>query len=175
MAAGSLFRRKTAFDNVADGYDGTELYAPERTEEACTPETTADAAAPAALRQGIAPFTVIGGLFAAFILVVAIIAQAGLFPRSSENLELQAEIKELREEQTRLRIAHEQAFDIPALEAYARDTLGMREPLPDQTAYIDTSPPDRAVVIARETGDSFTDRLGDFLSGLAAYLPFRDE
>ena len=25
------------------------------------------------------------------------------------------------------------------------------------------------------TGDSFTDRLGDFLSGLAAYLPFRDE
>ena len=121
-------------------------------------------------KQGIAPFAIIGVLVAAFLVVTAITAQVSVVNISGDSVALQAKLAELEEEQTRLRIAYESAFNLAEIEEYAITNLGMQKPNAAQITYIDTSAPDRAVVIGRDEGDGIADRVGDFLSGLGSYF-----
>ena len=121
-------------------------------------------------KQSVAPAAVLGVLAAAAMFVVAIMAQIQLTGLSAESVALEAELAELQTENARLQIAYESAFNLTEIEEYATGVLGMQKPGADQITYIDTSSPDRAVVISNSTGDGFVDRLSDFLAELGSYF-----
>lgn len=120
-------------------------------------------------RQSIAPTAIIGLVAAAFLFVTGITAQVNLLRVSNESVELESRLRELKEEEAKLRIAYESAFNLAEIEEYATLRLGMQKPNTSQIAYIDTSAPDKAVVVTEEDS-GFVDRVSDFLSGLGAYF-----
>ena len=128
------------------------------------------AAAAARTKQGIAPLSIVGVLVAAFLFVISITAQIQLFDVSSESVALTTQLAALEEEQSKLRVSYESAFNLTEIEEYAINELGMQKPSADQIYYIDTSAPDKAVVVADNSGRSFVDRTADFLSGIRAYF-----
>lgn len=121
-------------------------------------------------KQGIAPMAIVGMLVAAFMFVIAITSQIELFDVSSENVALNSELAALQENQAKLRIAYESAFNLSEVEIYAKETLGMQKPSADQIFYIDTSAPDKAVVVAAGSSDAFAERVADFFTGLRSYF-----
>lgn len=121
-------------------------------------------------RQSIAPLSLVGMLAAAFLLVVAILAQAKIVGISSKSVALQNELAQMEEQQAKLRIAYESAFNMAEIEDYAIHSLGMQKPRADQIFYIDTSSPDKAVVIAGSESVGFVDRVSDYLSGVVEYF-----
>ena len=121
-------------------------------------------------KQSIAPLSIVGMLAAAFLVVTAILAQAQIVAISSTSVSLQKELSQLEEQQTKLRIAYESAFNMAEIEDYAIHSLGMQKPRADQIFYIDTSSPDKAVVIAGGESAGFVDRVSDYLSGMTAYF-----
>ena len=169
------------YGSLAYDFDHPELYADGEEysrplEPAARPETetrtrvqTRTRAVPRT-KQGLSLFALAGTLVAAFLLVIAISARVGLVSLSGESVELEARLSELEEEQARLRISYESAFNLAEIERYAMDTLGMRKPNASQVEYIDTSAPDRAVVIGGNESDSLVDRAADFLTGIGAYF-----
>ena len=109
-------------------------------------------------------------IFISLLVVVAILAQAQMVGLSSRSVELQNQLEALEEQQSKLRIAYESAFNMAEIEDYAIHTLGMQRPRADQIFYIDTSSPDKAVVIAGGESDGFVDRVSDYLSGALEYF-----
>ena len=121
-------------------------------------------------RQSIAPTSILGVMVAAFLFVTAIMAQATLVGLSSESVKLENELTALEEQQAKLRIAYESAFNMSDIEDYAVRSLGMQRPRADQIYYIDTAAPDKAVVVAGSQNGGLVDRVSDFISGFGAYL-----
>ena len=121
-------------------------------------------------KQGIAPLSLVGVLAAAFLFVIAITAQAQLISLSADSVSLQQEQAELEDQQAKLRISYESAFNLSDIEDYAVHSLGMQKPKADQICYIDTSAPDKAVIIGETDDAGFVDRVSDFISGFGAYL-----
>lgn len=121
-------------------------------------------------RQSIAPLSIVGVLIAAFLFVIAITAQAQLVSLSSDSVALQQELDQLEERRAKLLIQYESAFNMSDIENYAIRSLGMQKPKADQIYYIDTSAPDKAVVIASAENTGFVDRVSDFLAGFGAYF-----
>ncbi len=179
-AAKRSYGQGAVYGSLAYDFNHPELYQENYEETARTPAARPQtgtqthvrtrAKTVTAARQGIAPFSVVGVLIAAFLFVTAILAQAQLIGISSESVALQRQLSELKEEQTKLRIQYESAFNMEDIEEYAIRSLGMQRPQADQILYIDTSAPDKAVVIATNESDGFVDRAADFLSGLAEYF-----
>ena len=97
-------------------------------------------------------------------------AQVQLFSVADSAVELEQQLAELEQQQAKLKIAYESAFNLAEIEDYAVSSLGMQKPKADQVYYIDTSSPDKAVVVAQSEGESLIDRAADFLSGLGAYF-----
>ena len=114
--------------------------------------------------------SIIGVAAAALLVVIAILAQAQIVGISSKSVELQQQLDELEEQQSKLRIEYESAFNMAEIEDYAIHVLGMQRPRADQIFYIDTSSPDKAVVVASGSNDGFVDRVSDYLSGVASYF-----
>ena len=181
-AAERTYGQGAVLGSLAYDFDNPELYREEYTaptprvaprEKAQTQTQTrvrTRARAVVHTRQSLAPLSLIGMLAAAFLLVVAILAQAQMVGISSRSVELQQELAELEEQQAKLRIAYESAFNMAEIEDYAIHSLGMQKPRADQIYYIDTSSPDKAVVIAGGEDVGFVDRVSDYLSGVAEYF-----
>ncbi len=174
------YGRGAVYGSLAYDFNNPELYSeeeygrlhqpePKPEEKTKTRAKTKARAAAAQTKQGVAPFALIGGLMVAFLCVTAITAQVGLVSLSGESVALQARLEELEKDQARLKIAYESAFNLAEIEEYATETLGMQKPIADQVMYIDTSAPDRAVVVGDE-GESFVDRTADFLSEIGTYF-----
>lgn len=121
-------------------------------------------------KQVIAPFAVIGILVAAMIFIVGIMAQIELVDITNSTVELNEQIAQLQQEQTKLKIAYESAFNLAEIEEYAVSELGMQKASAEQIVYIDTSAPDKAVVVYNPGSDSFVDRVSDFITGLLSYF-----
>ena len=137
---------------------------PERTK--AVPRTAA-AAKP---KYVVAPCTVLGMLVAAMIFIAGIMAQIQLVDVTNSAVELGSEIEQLKHEQVKLRIAYESAFNLAEIEDYAISTLGMQKASADQIIYIDTSAPDKAVVVHNSASDSLVDKVSDFLTGFVSYF-----
>ena len=76
------------------------------------------------------------------------------------------------EQQTRLRIDYESAFNLTEIEDYAIHELGMQKPRSDQLYYISSDATDTAVVLDQNAAEplSLADRLGDFFSSILEYF-----
>ena len=173
------YGRGAVYGSLAYDYDNPELYpeeyssAPERTAPPQTQErsrTATRAQVQARSRQAVYPLAMLGIAVAAVLFVIAIMAQIQLFDISSKTVGLEAQLKELQTEQTKLQIKYEGAFNLTEIEQYATSRLGMQKPSADQIYYIDTSSPDRAVIIAQTGGSGFFSRVSDLLSEIGAYF-----
>ena len=81
---------------------------------------------------------------------------------SAEVSTLEDQYAELQEQQTRLRIDYESAFNLTEIEDYAIHELGMQKPRSDQLYYISSSDAaDTAVVLDQSAAEplSLADRL----------------
>ena len=177
-AAQRKYGQGAVFGSLAYDFNNPELYreeytaAPPKTKARPQTQTRVHTRARAVVhtRQSIAPASLLGMLLAAFLVVVAILAQAQMVGISSQSVALQTELTQLEEQQAKLRIAYESAFNMAEIEDYAIHALGMQKPHADQIYYIDTSSPDKAVVIAGGESAGFVDRVSDYLSGLVEYF-----
>ena len=171
-AASAKYGQGAVYGSLAYDFNNPELYPEEysrpqtpaarpRTQTQTRVRTRAKTAA--RTKQGIAPTAILGALVAAFLLVTGVLAQVQLFSVSDGAVELE-------QQQAKLKIAYESAFNLAEIEDYAMSSLGMQKPKADQVYYIDTSSPDKAVVVAQSEGESLVDRAADFLSGLGAYF-----
>ncbi|MBE6997854.1 MAG: hypothetical protein E7427_06755 [Ruminococcaceae bacterium] len=185
MAAAATQRRYgqgAVFGSLAYDFNNPELYGEDyavaepvaaprpRTRTQTRTQVHTRARAVVHTRQSIAPMSIVGMVAAAFLVVIAILAQAQIVGISSESVALQNQLTELEEQQSKLRIAYESAFNMAEIEDYAIHTLGMQRPRADQIFYIDTSSPDKAVVVADGANDGFVDRVSDYLSGTLSYF-----
>ena len=181
-AAKQKYGQGAVFGSLAYDFDNPELYREEyaeteplarprpRTETKTRTRVQTRARTAPRTKQSIAPLSIVGMLAAAFLVVVAILAQAQMVGLSSESVKLQQQLDALEEQQSKLRIAYESAFNMAEIEDYAIHTLGMQRPRADQIFYIDTSSPDKAVVIADRDNVGFVDRISDYLSGIVEYF-----
>ncbi len=173
------YGRGAVYGSLAYDYDNPELYpeeyssAPERTAPPQTQERTRTATraqVQARSKQAVYPLAMLGILVAAVLAVIAIMAQIQLFDISSKTVELETRLKELQTEQTKLQIQYEGAFNLTEIERYATGQLGMRKPSADQIYYIDTSSPDRAVIIQQGANGGFFAKMSALLSGIGEYF-----
>ena len=115
--------------------------------------------------EGRSPLAVLGFAIAAVLIVVSLVARVQLSQAS-------AEVSALQEQQTRLRIDYESAFNLTEIEDYAIHELGMQKPRSDQLYYISSDATDTAVVLDQNAAEplSLADRLGDFFSSILEYF-----
>lgn len=138
-----------------------------RTTEAVVPESVPTP------KQAIAPLAVLGFAFAAVLIVISLVARVQLSQTSAEVSALEDQYAQLQEDQTRLRIDYESAFNLTEIEDYAIHELGMQKPRSDQLYYISSSDAtDTAVVLDQNAAEplSLADRLGDFFSSIVEYF-----
>ena len=138
-----------------------------RTTEAVVPESVPTP------KQAIVPLAVLGFAIAAVLIIVSLVARVQLSQASAEVSTLEDQYAELQEQQTRLRIDYESAFNLTEIEDYAIHELGMQKPRSDQLYYISSSDTaDTAVVLDQSAAEplSLADRLGDFFSSILEYF-----
>ena len=138
-----------------------------RTTEAVVPESVPTP------KQAIAPLAVLGFAIAAVLIIVSLVARVQLSQASAEVSALEDQYAELQEQQTRLRIDYESAFNLTEIEDYAIHELGMQKPRSDQLYYLSSSDAtDTAVVLDLSAAEplSLADRLGDFFSSILEYF-----
>ena len=123
-------------------------------------------------RLGVA-LAVLGFAIAAVLIVISLVARVQLSQTSAEVSALEDKYAQLQEDQTRLRIDYESAFNLTEIEDYAIHELGMQKPRSDQLYYISSSDAtDTAVVLDQNAAEplSLADRLGDFFSSIVEYF-----
>ena len=116
---------------------------------------------------------VLGFAIAAVLIVFSLVARVQLSQASAQVSALEDQYAQLQEQQTRLRIDYESAFNLTEIEDYAIHELGMQKPRSDQLYYISSSAAaDTAVVLDQTAAEplSLADRFGDFLTSIVEYF-----
>ncbi|MGI5978411.1 MAG: hypothetical protein ACOX66_02795 [Oscillospiraceae bacterium] len=181
MAAATARQRKygvdTTYGNLAYDYD---LTAPLHTgrpvdRQVIIPRGPAveDEVVPAQrvrTRQAVAPMAIVGYLCAAVLLVFTLMAKIQLTEVTDQSARLESQLEQLKTEQNRLLISYEKAFNTTEVETYATTQLGMQRARDDQIYYLDSSVPDKAVVIEPKDDNSFASRVRAALDSLAEYF-----
>lgn len=120
---------------------------------------------------GLSLFAVAGFAFVAVMMVFMLLAHVKYSEITTETAALQERLDTLTEEERKLKIAYEDAFDVNRVEEYATNVLGMTKPLDTQVATVVTTATDKAVVVdepAPEDGGGLD--IGSFLMSLVAYF-----
>lgn len=123
-------------------------------------------------KQGVSLFAISG--FAAFVvmMVFVLLASIQLTQITHETAHLESRIMELSEQEARLRIEYESAFNLTEIEEYATKKLGMVRQTSDNIIFLETTNVDRAVILEQKTADDdgFFTGFKDFLSSLLEYF-----
>ena len=85
-------------------------------------------------------------VLSAVIFVALLAAKIELTKAADEYAELKCELSELKAENVRLRLQYESLIDLPELEEYAKNTLGMQKPEYGDIKELYTETCDKAVV-----------------------------
>ncbi|MGI5936569.1 MAG: hypothetical protein ACOX7I_07195 [Oscillospiraceae bacterium] len=122
-------------------------------------------------KQAVAPFAIIGAACVAVLLVFTLFFRIQLTQVTDETVQLNEKLEELKAENAKLLIQYESAFNLNEIEDYAINVLGMQKPRSDQIYYVDSSAPDKAVVLQEEAKDNgLLERLEDFLALIGEYF-----
>jgi len=116
-------------------------------------------------QPGVSLFAIVGAMVVAVLMFLVILAQISYSQIATENARLGAQLTSLNEQHRRLEITFESVMDMSAIEAYARDVLGMTRPRVGQTLVIYGSGTDRAQVLAPPEQSTIRD-FGAFISSL---------
>jgi cell division protein FtsL len=118
---------------------------------------------------GVSLFSMVGAVATAVLMVFVILAQISYNEVTTETVRLNNRLRELTEEERRLKITFESVIDMKAVELYARDVLGMSKPEADQISVIKSNPKDKAVILDDgEEGE--LKGFGNFMSSLFEYF-----
>ena len=121
--------------------------------------------------QAVSPFAIIGYACAAILLIFTLMAKIQLTTVTNDTVALENQLSDLKVSQNRLLINYEKAFNLTEIEEYATSNLGMQRPRDEQIFYMDSSVPDKAVVINNDgTKSGFIERLFDAVSSIAEYF-----
>lgn len=121
--------------------------------------------------QALSPVAVIGLLCSAVLLVFMLMARIQFTKVSDEAVALEQQLSDLNVEQTRLLINYESVFNMTEIEDYATSVLGMQRPRNEQIYYLNSSIPDKAVIIEEnDNKKSPTDRFLDLLASIGEYF-----
>lgn len=181
MSADSSYVKGTMYTSLAYDLSNTAVYPdegiyappqrkivipapPEIAEEVSTNTSTR-------YKQSIAPLSIIGFACAAVLVVFCLMAKIQLTAVTDEAVGLEQQLTEFEVAQNRLLIEYESAFNLTEIEEYATSQLGMQRPRDEQVFYLDSTIPDKAVIIDSSSDtDSFGNRLFDLLASIAEYF-----
>jgi len=122
-------------------------------------------------RQSVAPLAVIGYACAAILVVFSLMAKIQLTEVTDSAVTLEQQLTDLNVAQNRLLINYEKAFNLTEIEEYATAELGMQRPRDEQIFYLDSTVPDKAVIIDnKDKQGGFAERVFDALSSIAEYF-----
>lgn len=120
---------------------------------------------------GVSLFAVTGFVVVAVMMVFVLLAHVRYNDISSETVRLQARLDELNEQERKLMIEYEKAFDVIAVEQYATNVLGMSKPDESQVSVVQTTAYDKAVVVSQEKDETQgTESMVTFLASLVSYF-----
>lgn len=120
---------------------------------------------------GVSMFAITGFLVVAVMMVFVLLANVRYNEVASETVALQAELDALNEQERKLMIEHENAFDVNAVEQYATNVLGMSKPEESQMGTVTSTAYDKAVVVAPEKEEKpVTESMVTFLASLVSYF-----
>lgn len=131
----------------------------------------AAAAARVKTKQGIAPLAMIGYACAAILVVFSLMAKIQLTTVTNSSAQLESQLSDFNVAQNRILINYEKAFNLTSIEEFATTELGMQRPREEQVFYLESTVPDKAVII--NSGDNkvgFGDRVFDSLASIAEYF-----
>ena len=121
--------------------------------------------------QAVSPLAIVGYICAAILVIFTLMAKVQLTEITDASATLEQQLNELSVAQNRLLIDYEKAFNMTEIEEYATSNLGMQRPRDEQLYYLDSTVPDKAVIINEEaTNDGLGDRILDALSSIAEYF-----
>lgn len=122
---------------------------------------------------GISIFAIMGFVLAAVMIVFVLLAYVRYNDVSYKTLELQEQLAQLNEDGKKLQIAYEDAFDVNEIERYATDILGMHKPVEAQIGKVNTTAPDKAVVVGSgDKEEGFISGFFSFIGSLMEYLKY---
>lgn len=121
--------------------------------------------------QAISPVSIIGLACAAVLLVFSLMAKIQYTSVADQAVALEKQLNILETDKTRLQIKYESVFNMTEIEDYATSVLGMQRPRDEQVYYINSSVPDKAVIIENtKDNKSFLDRINDLLKSIGEYF-----
>ncbi len=121
--------------------------------------------------NGISLFAVTGFIVVAVMMVFVLLANVRYNEIAGETVRLQERFDELTEQERKLKIAYEEAFDVNAVEQYATSVLGMTKPDESQMGTVQTTAPDKAVIVTPEKEDApISESMVAFLASLVSYF-----
>jgi stage V sporulation protein D (sporulation-specific penicillin-binding protein) len=117
-------------------------------------------------------FAVAGTLLVALVMIRLLVGYVSLTRLSHEAAELERRIAELMEEQAKLEIRYERAFDLEQVERYAMAELGMVRAGSEQKVYLNNALDDKPWSLPKRNrpGRQISEKIRAYFGSLAAYL-----
>ena len=112
-------------------------------------------------------FIILFSVLSAVIFVVFLSARIELIKAVDENAELKRSLSELKTENVRLRIEYESLIDLPQLEEYAKNELGMQKAVYGEKKPLLVETHDKAVIIkdsVKTDADKLVSSIKEYLS-----------
>lgn len=120
---------------------------------------------------GVSLFAVTGFIVVAVMMVFVLLAYVRYNDISIETVQLQSRLDELTEQERKLMIDYEKAFDVNAVEQYATNVLGMSKPDESQVSVVQTTTSDRAFIVNSEKEEApVSESMVTFLASLVSYF-----
>jgi cell division protein FtsL len=124
-------------------------------------------------KSGTSPFTVVGLLTAAFLIMLVIAGYVQLYEATSQVADLNDQLEAAQQNQVALQSQYESKVDLDYVEEVATTQLGMTQPAANQVVYLDISEPDHAeIVVAEEetTSANVFTALWDSVNAIIGYF-----
>ena len=121
--------------------------------------------------QGVSMFAVVGFALFAVMMVFVLLAKVQLTQITNETVKMESQIRQLKDDEARLKIDYESKFNLTEIENYAVKTLGMVRTSGESVTMLESANVDRAEVLAENdmVGSFFTE-FKDFVTSLLAYF-----
>ena len=123
-------------------------------------------------RTAIAPFTLVGMLTVACLMILVIFGYVQLFEASSSVSKLENQLANLKEQQLMLQSKYDAKIDLAAAEAHAAE-IGLTKCQPEQIVYVSFSGTDQAEIYTQQRTSVFgeiLDAMQQSIFGLIEYL-----
>lgn len=123
-------------------------------------------------KTAIAPFTLVGLVMVACLMVLVVFGYVQLFEASSRVSKLESQLDTLHEQQMMLQSKYEAKIDLSAAEQYAAQ-IGLRKCQPEQIVYVSFSGTDRAEIYEQQHTSvigEIIDAMQQSILGLIEYL-----